>query len=284
MAISLPFLGVASTNPWRSHRLKQAGRRAAPWVIYPAALIGFLNACSSACTSPPPAVDVNQVLRMGAYGSSALIAYLESSAADPSPAAKFYDASQIAFPPAPAALVCALPEEVDPQGDGTFDVHVHAIMADGTAQSWRVPILVTGSGDQQRYSTAGGPSTIRGPIAAKPATLKSPHQIPADNPAAATATAFLTAWLTGQNDWQRYARPNAISSWPTAPFTSVTPVAVMASGGAPAKVAGHIDVTAIVLAEDRYNIQQSYTLTLVADNGQWLVEHIKPIPAVDPPK
>jgi hypothetical protein len=255
---------MASANTWRSYQLRQAASRLAPWVIYPCALLGGLSACTSACSSSPQATDVNETLSLATYGSQTVEAFLRST---------------------PAGEVSAKPRGVDPRGGGRFDVRVEVTPTDEPSQEWLVSVLVIGDRPSQRYVTTRRPSRIPSDTPqGEPAEVARPQDVPNDNPAWATVVDFFTAWLTGRGDVDRYSRPNSIPKFSDAPYSEVTLTKLVVSGAVPAKVKGRVDVTATVLATDRYTIEQDYGLTLVAGNGQWVVSAVDAVPPVNPPK
>ena len=226
---------MAGMNPWRAHRLKEMARKAVPWVIYPCALIGFLNACSSACASSPHYTDPNQERAVASYGTSAVAAYLTATSTDPSPAASYFDVQQLtSLPPVPADLISA-DSHAEDLGPGRWSVTTVVTTTGGVQETFQLPVVVTGTGSEQRYSTAGLPSRWPGILHGSPVALSSPQELPDDNPAAATVLAFLRAWLTGDGDPQRYARPNIFPKWDQPPFTTITPVSMTTPGHRPDK-------------------------------------------------
>ncbi|QFS94563.1 Conjugative transposon protein TcpC (plasmid) [Mycobacterium sp. THAF192] len=268
--------------------------KAMPWVIYPCALLGGLNACTSACSSDPAAVDPVVQRGVEVYGSGAMAAYLASTSRDPSPAAAYFEPQQLtALPPVPADIVSS-DSHAEQLSPGRWSVSTVVTSRTGALQEYMLPVIVTGAGEDRRYSTVGLPSRRPGiqlgsPIEAQQAqelslTMNGTNAGDAganSNPAATTVEQFLTAWLTGDGDPQRFAKPGAIPTWEQAPFTQIELVSATTPGNVPTAITGTVTVTATVTAHSRYAQQLTYVLTLVADNGQWIVQAIDDMPPVD---
>jgi hypothetical protein len=234
-------------------------------VVYPCALLGGLNACTSACSSSPQAADVNETLSLAACGSQTVEAFLSST---------------------PAGEVSTKLGPVDPRGGGRFDVRVEVTATDEPSQEWLVPVLVIGDDPHgQRCVAARRPSRIPPETQqGKAAELARPQEIKSDNDAWTTVVDFLNAWLMPEGDVDRYSRRDSIPKFSEAPYSNVTLTKLVVSGAVPAKVKGSLDVTATVLTTDRYTLEQDYGLTLVADNGQWVVSAVDAAPPVKPPE
>lgn len=285
---------MARLNPWQSHRLKQVWRKAMPWVIYPCALLGGLNACTSACSSAPASVDPVVQRAVEDYGNGATAAYLAATSRDPSPAAAYFDVAQLTALPAVPAEVIGTRSHAEELSPGHWSVTTVITDRTGTQESYKLPVVVTGAGAGQRYSTVGLPSRRPGLPLGSPAQVQASQEIPLgkkgsqgsdtdpnENPAAATVKQFLSAWLTGAGDAQRFAKPGAFTSWDRAPFTSINVESVTTPGNVPSAISGTVKVTATVIAHSRYSQQLTYTLTLTADNGQWVVQSIDDMPPVE---
>jgi hypothetical protein len=265
-----------------------------PWVIYPCALLGGLNACTSACSSAPASVDPVVQRAVEDYGNGATVAYLSATSRDPSPAAGYFDVAQLTALPAVPAEVVGTRSHAEELSPGRWSVTTVVTDRTGTQETYDLPVVVTGTGAEQRYSTVGLLKRRPGLLLGSPAQVQASQELPLgtkgsqggdpdpnENPAAATVKQFLSAWLTGSGDAQRYAKPGAFTRWDRAPFTSVNVTSVTTPGNVPTAISGTINVTATVVAHSRYSQQLTYALTLTADNGQWVVQSIDDMPPVE---
>ncbi|MCV7002195.1 MULTISPECIES: conjugal transfer protein [Mycolicibacterium] len=269
---------MASRDPWRTYRRKAAARKLVPWVIYPAALIGMLNACSSACTPAQQETNSPQSLAAQQCGRNVVTAFLRSSSDDTSPAASYFDVSQIEFPKKASTIIAASPAPAGDQGDGAW-LTTTAVTTAVDTQNWLQFVqLAKDANDKYQCSTIGTPAPFPGNSYGSPIAVEAQQDIPEDNDTAKTAIGFLRAWLSGDGDPQRFAKPDAFEPWLTAPYTSIKVNSITTNGSVPAKPTGKLTVTVSVSAQARYPQQLSYTLSLTADNGQWLVDSLKLMP------
>ncbi|SUA31377.1 Uncharacterised protein [Mycolicibacterium fortuitum] len=269
---------MASRDPWRTYRRKDAARKLVPWVIYPAALIGMLNACSSACTPAPKDTNSPQSLAAQECGRNVVSAFLRSSSEDTSPAASYFDVSQIEFPVKASTVVSASPAPADDKGAGVWLTTTAVTTAVDTHDWLQFVQLAKDANDKYQCSTIGTPTPFPGNSYGSPVAVDAQQDIPEENDAAKTAIGFLRAWLSGDGDPQRFAKRDAFVPWATPPYTNIKVKSITTGGSVPAKPTGQLTVTVTISAQARYPQQLSYTLSMTADNGQWLVDNLKLMP------
>jgi hypothetical protein len=269
--------------------------RLAAWTVIAAGPIALGVAITSSPTTveaatpskPTTAVRTRAVAADPAgYAQLFVHAWLRSSADDASSAQ-----AQLAHSmapdvelPDPAADAQSKPQSVTAvrsaqRADGTWSVTVAAQYGDGAVRYYAVPVTADRAGTT--FAVTGAPGVVAGPDRAE--VPKSPYgvSVPQGDLSAAVGE-FLTAYLTGAGEVDRYLAPGA-SLLPVspAPYTAITVQQVSAVEEAAAGEQMPADGTKVrVLAQveardtgGRWPL--GYELALTARSGRWEVSALE---------
>jgi hypothetical protein len=263
---------------WDIYHWRTRVSRAAPWIVYPCAVIGFVLSLASACASgPAPTVNDDAIKT---YACEALTAFLRATNADPGAAGDYFpkiDMQNVDLPAQPEQILTVTAQKPEPNGNSSWLVPVIVAADGGATQSWKIPIAATGSGRDAKYAATRLPSPWPGLATDKDRAATNTQALPKDSPIHKTVSGFVSAWMSGGADVGRYTTTATVAPpWPDRPYTSVDIKAVRIHGVPPVNVKGTITVVADVTANGRYSRECSYTLQLKAINGQWMVAAINP--------
>jgi hypothetical protein len=145
---------------------------------------------------------------------------------------------------------------------------------------YQVPVVVINGA--LRAVTA--PALINGPGPGFDPELDYPQQLGAGNDLHATVAGFLSAWLAGGGDLQRYSAAADIRPFSSAPFSRVEVSSVGADSAIPAAPAdgftARILVTATARDSDMASAALTYPLTVRFQGGKWFVTGIDLTPKI----
>ncbi|MGW3313713.1 conjugal transfer protein [Streptomyces sp. NPDC001073] len=263
--------------------------RLAVWTVIAAGPIALAVAIAStpttvaaATTAKPASVRTVAAAEPGGYAQVFVSAWLRSSA-DDATSAQARLAHSLAPDvelPDPAAGAQPAPQSVTAvrsaqRSGGAWSVTVAAQYPDGSARYYAVPVAVGGAGAS--FTVTGAPGVVAGPARADAA--KSPYGVSVPDGALTSALAeFLTAYLTGGGEVDRYLAPGVnLSAVSPAPYASVSVQQISAVEQAAAAEQAPADGTTVrvlvqVEARDtggRWPL--AYELTLRARSGRWEV-------------
>ncbi|MGI5262518.1 conjugal transfer protein [Streptomyces angustmyceticus] len=164
----------------------------------------------------------------------------------------------------------------------------------GRVRYFQVPVKATGGRGAEAWTAAALPAEVAAPTGSKGVAPELSYgaahaPLPSD-PAAQTVKGFLTAYLTGRGELDRYLSPGtALHAVRPAPYTAVTVVQVAEHGRAPAEGAERqvppdgvrrrllVDVEGDKRAGGR---PMSYAIELRARDGRWEVAALEAAPAL----
>ncbi|MFH8698922.1 MULTISPECIES: conjugal transfer protein [Streptomyces] len=161
---------------------------------------------------------------------------------------------------------------------GAWSVTVAAQFADGTVQYYAVPVSADGAGAS--FAVTGAPGVVAGPGRAE--VPQSPYDVTVpDGDLSSAAGEFLTAYLTGAGEVDRYLAPGVQLTAADSPFSSVSVQQVLAVEETAA--AGQIPadgtrVHVLARAEARDALGRwplAYELALTARSGRWEVSALE---------
>lgn len=157
--------------------------------------------------------------------------------------------------------------------EGRWVVTVRSRQADG-ARWWLVEVVIDGD----NAAIAALPSQV--PQPRRPDTSDRPtlEQLPPTHPAAATASEFLTAMLTGSGDITRWSTPgSALAAVSPAPCIKVAVTSSLPSAAADIPEAGQeLDLSVDVVCTTHHDslLLSQYGLHLQGRDGRWEVANV----------
>ncbi|MEU6071206.1 conjugal transfer protein [Streptomyces sp. NPDC047082] len=164
--------------------------------------------------------------------------------------------------------------------DGVWSVTVAAQYADGSVRYYAVPMTAGRGGES--FAVTGAPGVVAGPVRAEAATSPYSVTVPSGGDLSSAVGEFLTAYLTGAGEVDRYLAPGVkLSAVSPAPYTTVTVQQVLAAQEAAAAAAVPADGTEVrvqVAVEARDEAGRwplAYELTLKARSGRWEVKALE---------
>lgn len=264
--------------------------RLAVWTVIAAGPIALCVAVASTATTveaATPAAPTAVRTAAGAadpsgYAQVFVSAWLRSSADDET-SAQARLAQSLAPDvelPDPAAGTQPAPQSVTAvrsaqRSGGAWSVTVAAQYADGSVRYYAVPVVAGGAGAS--FAVSGAPGVVAGPARAEAA--KSPYGVSVPDGALSSAVReFLTAYLTGSGEVDRYLAPGVtLSAVSPAPYAavSVQQVSAVEQAAAGEQVPGDgTTVRVLVQVEARGaggRWPLAYELTLRARSGRWEV-------------
>lgn len=252
------------------------------------ALGGFagLNTLAAGCateaavSSEQLAAVINRAAAVDGFADAFLTAYLSGAGAD---VLANYTSVRIEPSPVPVNVVktAVWSTQPTPSGFGNIDywsVVIGAVIkpVGRTAQlrHFQIPVAVING----TLRAVSAPALINGPALGFDPELAYPHQLGAGNELHDTVSGFLTAWLAGGADLQRYSASPAIRPFDPAPFSRVQ-VSVIASDTAiPAAPAEGFTTRILVTANAQdtglATSTLAYPLTVSFQGSKWFIADI----------
>lgn len=139
---------------------------------------------------------------------------------------------------------------------------------------YQVPVAVIDG----TLRAVSAPALVNGPALGFDPELAYPQQLGAGNDLYDTVAGFLSAWLTGSGDLQRYSASPEIRPFSPAPFTRASVSAVGADTAIPAAppegFTARILVNATAQDADMASTVLSYPLTVSFRGGKWFITEI----------
>ncbi|MFJ1877709.1 conjugal transfer protein [Streptomyces chartreusis] len=167
---------------------------------------------------------------------------------------------------------------------GAWSVTVAAQFADGTVQYYAVPVSADGAGAS--FAVTGAPGVVASPGRAE--VPQSPYDVTVpDGDLSSAAGEFLTAYLTGAGEIDRYLAPGVQLTAADSPFSSVSVQQVLAveeTAAAGQIPADGTTVHVLAQAEARDALGRwplAYELALTARSGRWEVSALESGTALD---
>ncbi|WP_327591482.1 conjugal transfer protein [Streptomyces chartreusis] len=168
---------------------------------------------------------------------------------------------------------------------GVWSVTVAAQYADGTVRYYAVPVAADGAGSS--FAVTGAPGVVAGPSRAE--VPQPPYDVTVpDGDLSSAAGEFLTAYLTGAGEIDRYLAPGVqLTAASASPFRSVSVQQVLAveeTAAAEQIPADGTRVHVLAQAEARDPLGRwplAYELALTARSGRWEVSALESGTALD---
>ncbi|MGW7715551.1 conjugal transfer protein [Streptomyces chartreusis] len=274
--------------------------RVAVWTVIGAGPIALGVAIASppttveAATSPKPTAAVRSTAVAAdpaGYAQLFVYAWLRSSADDATsaqarlahsmaPDVELPDPARAQSTPASVTAVRSAQ-----RAGGAWSVTVAAQYADGTVRYYAVPVAADGA--RASFSVTGAPGVVAGPGRAE--VPQSPYDVTVpDGDLASGAGEFLTAYLTGAGEVDRYLAPGVqLTTASASPFSSVSVQQVLAveETAAAEQIPAdgtRVHVLAQVEARDAFGRWPlGYELVLTARSGRWEVSALESGTALD---
>ncbi|MFF4361032.1 conjugal transfer protein [Streptomyces sp. NPDC001604] len=264
--------------------------RVAVWTVIAAGPIALCLAVTSAPTTvaAAPAAKLTAVRTAtaannpGGYAQVFIGAWLRSDAKDETSAQARLAQSMAPDVelPDPAADAQSAPQSVTAvrsaqRGTGAWSVTVAAQYAGGSVRYYAVPVASDSAGSS--FTVTGAPGVVAGP--ARASVPKSPYTVTVpDGDLSSSVGEFLTAYLTGAGEVDRYLAPGVkLTAVSPAPYKAVAVQQVLAIEEAAAAEQVPADGTTVHIlasveardATGRWPL--AYELTLKARSGRWEV-------------
>ncbi|WP_435216388.1 conjugal transfer protein [Streptomyces sp. bgisy034] len=293
--------GIGAAAPMAAGARLEAMRRrvrlsrVAVWTVIGAGPIalGVVIACPpttvEAATSPKPTAAVRSTAVAAdpaGYAQLFVHAWLRSSADDATSAQARLTRSMAPDVelPDPATGAQSMPASVTAvrsaqRAGGAWSVTVAAQYADGTVRYYAVPVAADAAGAS--FAVTGAPGVVAGPGRAE--VPQSPYDVTVpDGELSSAVGEFLTAYLTGAGEVDRYLAPGVQLTTATAsPFSSVSIQQVLAveeTAAAEQIPADGTRVHVLAQAEARDALGRwplAYELALTARSGRWEVSALE---------
>ncbi|WP_438306599.1 conjugal transfer protein (plasmid) [Streptomyces sp. HUAS TT11] len=284
--------GEAAAPMAAGARLEAMRRRArvsrvAVWTVIAAGPIALAVAVASTPTTvaaapatTPTAARTAPAADPSGYAQLFIGAWLRSSADDPTTAQARLAQSMAPDVelPNPAADAQSAPQSVAAVRSaqrigGAWSVTVAAQYADGSVRYYTVPVTADPSGSS--FAVTGAPAVVAGPARAGVPKLAYGVTVP-DGGLSSAVGEFLTAYLTGAGEVDRYLAPGVnLTAVSPAPFTAVTVqqiTGIEETAAADQVLADGTKVRVLASVEARDTTGRwplAYELTLKARSGRW---------------
>ena len=237
-------------------------------------------ATNSAVSSEELAAVINRAAAVDGFADAFLTAYLSGSGAD---ALTDYTSARIEPSPVPVSVIktAVWSTQPTPSGFGNIDywsVVVGAVIKPvgrpPQVRHFQIPIAVING----TLRAVSAPALVNGPALGFDPELAYPHQLGAGNELYDTVSGFLTAWLAGGAELQRYSTSPTIRPFDPAPFSRVQVSAIAADTAIPAAptegFTARILVTANAQDTGLATSTLAYPLTVTFQGGKWFIADI----------
>lgn len=273
---------------WRSEiartAIAQNYQRYVWFVAWPLILLAVFAGCVRSAPTDGQA-DQTERQQVTDYGAVAILSFVTATPADSAKLSAIY--GELIKPPEgqqgiplPRRTVLASFASAEPPAskDDSWWVTLSTITADGQ-ESWQVPVQVFPSGPRVLQLPGVVPGVSAGPAVAVKAA--APIDVTAkDEAIAVTLRDFFDAWLTGRGDLGRVADTATVPAFSAPPYTRAQLVQAYAGSQIPQQPEGTITAGVTVWATKTSTDQLSYTVTLTAAAGRWVVSDIAAHPLV----
>ncbi len=247
-----------------------------------------LSGCGadSAVSAEQVSATVNRAAAVDGFADAFLNVYLSGAGAQ---ALAAYTSVPIDASPVPVTVIRSAPWSVVRTDSGFANIDSWSVVVGvfvkpvgrvPQIRHYQVPVVVINGA--LRAVTA--PALINGPGPGFDPELAYPHQLGAGNDLYATVDGFLSAWLAGGGDLQRYSAAADIRPFPSAPFSRVELGSVGADAAIPAVPAdgftARILVGAAAQDSDMAASSLTYPLTVRFQGGTWFITGIDLAPKI----
>lgn len=264
------------------------------------AVLGGLNAVFGFLFSSEPAPPsdaattsiVSHAQLAGSFAEDFVVAYLGAGSGSQELVAKYVTAGQITLPPTgqrvSEPMVVFVQPVVSTGGLEVWTVTVSVRPSDrsGPASAQRQFYRVSVSVTDGRLRALSLPAAVEAPGRGVDLSLKYAASCSTDTPVAPVASGFVSAFLAGSGDLNRYTSTDAgITALTPAPYSSVDTVLIQ-SDESSCGVNGstvHLLATVVPHTASGTTASLAYPLTLIRSGGQWQVQTMDSVPSLSDP-
>lgn len=269
----------------RQPRLRTVQRVATVTCLGLGAFAGLNTIASSCSTNSAVSVDqmsstINRASAVDGFADSFVNVYLSGAGSE---ALANYTSAHIDPSPVPVVVVKSAPWSTQHADSGFGNVDLWSVVVGAfvkpvgrppQVRHYQVPVAVING----TLRAVSAPALVNGPALGFDPELAYPQQLGAGNDLYDTVAGFLSAWLTGGGDLQRYSASADIRPFTPAPFTQVsvssiaadTAIPVVPSDGFTARIL----VTAAAQDADMASTVLTYPLTVSFRGGKWFLTDI----------
>lgn len=277
------------------------GAQLASWAIAAvllASIIAGPSALALHLLTPPAAAVVDdadadadvQLQQAGSLASDYVAAWLTSTRDEHERLATYVDDTALVGLPETAPAVrdvsIASVERVD---DGLVSVQVAALVEElvigeeeGAAWNRRIFAVAIQTDPDGSLQPVGMPAPVAAEDVADAATGEYEHSLPMESAPATAALEFLSAYLVGIGDIERYTSPGVqIAPITPAPYSSISMLSSTADRDDVDPTPGaelHLQVSVSVVDQQGRSLPATYFLTLTARAERWEITSLDPVP------
>lgn len=288
---------------WRSEiarsAITQNYQRYVWFVAWPLILLALVGSFARSCSTPEAGDSLDFVDAVTASGANATLAYLTAGPGDAERLKAIYGTKLIKAPegqqgiPLPRKTVLSSTssaKKLDSNDDSLWLVKVSIVTPDGS-EEWQTKMRATKGPAVRPVELPGRrPEDPAGPEVAVTAvsTLDVKCADPkgndgckdSDKAIVVTLRDFFDAWLCGKGDLARVADTGKVPAFRTPPYSTARLVSATAAASVPNKIEGTLPIQVVVWGAKTSTEQNSYTLTLTASAGRWVIADIASPPPV----
>jgi len=245
-----------------------------------------ITTITSSC-SPDAAVSgaqmssmINRASAVDGFADAFLNVYLSGAGSE---ALADYTSVHIDPSPVPVAVVTSAPWSTQHADSGFGNVDLWSVIVGAfvkpvgrppQVRHYQVPVAVIDG----TLRAVSAPALVNGPALGFDPELAYPQQLGVGNDLYDTVAGFLSSWLTGSADLQRYSASATIRPFTPAPFTQVSVSSVGADTAIPIVpgegFTARILVTAAAQDSDMASTVLSYPLTVAFRGSKWFITDI----------
>jgi len=241
-----------------------------------------LSACSaeSAVTAPDLAAVINRASAVDGFADAFLTVYLSGAGSEE---LADYTSATIDPSPVPAIVVKTAVWSTQPVPSGFANIDYWSVVVGAFVKPagqppqirhYQLPVAVING----TLRAVSAPALINGPDLGFDPELAYPHQLGAGNELYDTVAGFLTAWLAGGAELQRYSASPAVRPFTPAPFSTVQVTSISAEAAIPAAPAPGFIARILVNATARdagpASSDLTYPLTVSFQGGKWFIAEV----------
>ena len=274
---------------WRSEIARSAiagnYRRYVWFVAWPLILLAVFCSC---VRGSAPGGEAGQTVQreVTAYGATAILAFITAAPSDVDELNGIFGdlvkppTGQHGIPLPRRTVLASFPSAKQLGGKNNSDVwqvQLSTVTPDGP-ETWQIAVRVYPSGDRALSLPGVIPPLPSGPAVAVNAA--DTIDVTANSGVAVTLRDFFNAWLCGQGDVSRLADTSTVPTFSAPPYSRAQLIGAYAGTQVPQQPGGSITVGVIVWGTKTWTDQLSYTLTLTATAGRWVVTDVSARPLV----
>lgn len=245
-----------------------------------------INTIASSCSSTAAvsatqvSTTINRASAVDGFADAFVNVYLSGAGSE---ALSNYTSVHVDPSPVPVVVLKSAPWSTQHADSGFGNIDLWSVVVGAFVKPvgrapqirhYQVPVAVIDG----TLRAVSAPALVNGPTLGFDPELAYPQQLGAGNDLYDTVAGFLSAWLTGGGDLQRYSASPNIHPFSPAPFTQVAVSSIAAGSAIPVVPAE--DYTARILVNttaqdaDMATTVLSYPLTVSFRGGKWFITDI----------